>query len=105
MEYRPTLQSFLSSLVIALSPAATAGVVVYLRWPATGRFELALAGLGVLISLSLVVQSVVVHLTRLHVTDEAIWLTGPLTGHASLRWSCVRQATLRERKNAVTRTD
>lgn len=104
MEYRPSAASFLGCLVYSLSPAGTAAAVLYFTGPNAGRWIWIPSALMGVFSALLVLQDIVVHLSRLHLDHVGIAVRGPL--HAgSLAWSDVRQATLRERVNSVSRTD
>jgi hypothetical protein len=105
VRYHPTFRSFLSSISVSLSPAASAGFVVYVQWPEVGRILLFVSGLMGLFSVSLLLQDILVHLGTICVDDRGISLNGPLYVSPHVPWSNVRQATLRERRNALTRTD
>jgi hypothetical protein len=105
MKYHPTFRSFLSSAAVSISPTATAGVVVYIQWPDVGRILLLLSGLMGLFTAMLLLQDILVHLATISVDDRGISVQGPLRGSSHVSWSNVRQTTLRERRNAVTRTD
>lgn len=104
MEYRPSLASFLGSLLYRLSPAATAGLVLYLSGPAARTLIWVLSALMGLFAVFLGLQTVLVHLNRLFIDETGVQVRGPLSDIRS-RWEDIHHATLRERENAVSRTD
>lgn len=104
MEYRTSFRSFLGSLVYDLSPAAIAALVMYFVGGSAPYLLWVASGLMLLFSLLLVLQSLVVFRNRLYLDEVGIAVAGLLSRRA-MRWSEVTGATLRERKNAVSRTD
>lgn len=103
--YHPSLGSFLGSIAYGASPAATAGVVLYLRGPESGNLLWIASLLMGLFALVLCLQAVFVHLNRLEMNERGIGVADPLTGSRWMRWEDVVDATLRERRNPVSRTD
>lgn len=102
--FRPSLASFLGAAAYSLIPAATAGLGTYLLWEKRSTGLLVAGGLMAALSLFLLLQDVVVHLIQVEVDEGAISLIGPF-GRSRMRWSEVEGAVLKERENAITRTD
>ena len=104
MLYKPTMSSFLGSAAFSLIPAATAGTVTFFMWEKASALLLAAGVLMGILSLILLLQDVMVHLRRLHVDELSVSVVGPLL-RERIKWTEVAGAVLKERKNAMTRTD
>jgi Bacterial PH domain len=104
LRFRPSLASFLGTAAYSLTPAATAGLGTFLLWEKRGTGLLVAGGLMAALSLFLLLQDALVHLIRVEVDETSISLVGPF-GRSRLRWSEVAGAVLKERENAITRTD
>ena len=98
------MRAFFGSLFYGLSPALTAGIVLYFASGSAGWLLWILSGFMFLLALYLSVQCVFVHLNRLYLDDARIKTVNPLHT-AELRWAEIVSATLRERVNSVSRTD
>lgn len=104
MKFRPTWSSFFGSLAISLSPAFTAGLVVFFLWDNAKTIVLIVSALMMIFSLILLLQDILVHLRSVYVDDNFIAVVGPLL-RANIRWSELREMVLKERRNVMTRTD
>jgi hypothetical protein len=104
MKFKPTWSSFFGSVAFALSPAATAGVVTFFLWENTRTPVLIAGALMIIFSLLLLLQAILVHLKCVYVDEQFIAVAGPLI-RTQIRWSEVMEGVLKERHNAMTRTD
>jgi hypothetical protein len=73
-------------------------------WEKRSTGLLVAGGLMAALSLFLLLQDALVHLIWVEVDEAAISLKGPF-GNSRLLWSEVAGAVLKERENAITRTD
>ena len=103
--FRPSLRSFLASLAFAAIPAVIAVAVHH--WLGSRMRVLVWIGSAVLVLMSFLyfVQAMSVHLIRLEISPEGIRRFGGPSGEHAMRWSEITEATLRERRNPVSRTD
>lgn len=102
--YRPTLDSFLRSFIYGASPLIGIGLVYYFS---DGKLRTPIwigSGIMVLISLSFLLPAVFVHATWIEVGERGVRV-GSLGRPVRIAWQEVTSALLRERENAVTRTD
>jgi hypothetical protein len=104
MVYKPSLKSFATSLVYDISPAGSVALVTYFVGNTAGLVFTILSGAMVLFSVVLVLNSVAVHLRKLYVNERGIAVRGMLS-ETAIPWASINRAVLRERKNAITRTD
>lgn len=106
MEFKPSLKSFLSSLLWDFSPIIVAGMVTYFMYDSVAWKWLLLAadGFMALLSLFLSVQNVYVHLQKIYLDNYYIRTLSPFYT-IELRWPDIVSALLRERVNAMSRTD
>lgn len=98
------MRAFCGSLFYSLSPALTAGIVLYFASGSGGWLLWIPSGFMFLLALYLSVQDVFVYLDRLYLDDARIRTANPLHT-AELKWTEIVSATLRERVNSVSRTD
>jgi hypothetical protein len=104
-KFRPSFGSLLGSLAYAASPAIVVGVVHYLKGPNLGVLIWIASALMLIFAFVLCLQAVFVHLVRLEISPSGIRVAGGLSGVQWLRWEEIVEATLRERRNPVSRTD
>ena len=104
MEYRPTFSSFAGSTLYGLSPAILAAIVIYFWGDSLRLIMWVLSGFMVLLSLFFFLQSIFVYLQKVYLDDYSISVSGPLM-KISIRWEDIVSAVLRERENAMSRTD
>jgi len=104
--FKPTMRSFIRSFIWTISPAVTALLLIYIRfrYEKTGLISILLGVLGGLSSLYLILQTIIVHLQKITLLDEGIFISG-LGRPFGLRWSDIEKATLRERHNIISGTD
>jgi hypothetical protein len=81
------------------------GVVHYLKGPQPGVLIWIASAVMLLFAFLLCMQVVFVHLVRLELSPLGIRAVGPLSGAQWLSWDEISEATLRERRNPVSRTD
>lgn len=103
-EYKPTLASFVGSSLYSLSPAVAASAAVYFLRENFGTVMWIATGLMILVSIGMFLSSVFVHLSRIYVDEQIVRVSSPLSTSV-MRWSEVASAVLRQRVNAVSRTD
>ena len=104
MVYRPSLKSLLASLLLALWPLASAATLIYFLGDGKSRVLWVGGGVMALFSLVLLVQAVFVHCQKIWIDERAIRVTGPRVD-TRIAWSEIVNATIRERVNAISRTD
>lgn len=105
MLYKPSFESIVRSTMFALWPVGTAALVTYFFWnPDRKVLLLTLAGLQVLLSGFLLLQAVLVHCNKLWLDERGIRVAGPIIA-TQMAWAEIASALLRERVNAVSRTD
>jgi hypothetical protein len=104
MVYKPSLKSFVASLAYGLSPLGSVALVMYFVGHTAGLIFKILSGVMVLFSLMNVLSSAMVHLRKLYVTEMGIGVRGILS-KTGTSWPDISRVVLRERKNALTRTD
>lgn len=102
--FKPTLRSFIRSLIWDISPAVTALVVTYFTYEKAGLIIIILGVLMGLFSLYLILQTIIVHLQKITLLDEGIFISG-LGRPFGLRWSDIEKGTIRERHNIISGTD
>lgn len=78
--------------------------MTFFIWEEAGALMLIVGTLMGLLSLILLVQDVFVHLQRVYVDERCLTLVSPL-GRQLIAWSDLTGAVLKERNNAMTRTD
>jgi hypothetical protein len=103
--FRPSLKSLIGSLAYAASPAVVVGMVYYLKGPHLGIVIWIASVLMLLLAFVLCLQAILVHLVRLEISPSGIRVAGGLSRVQWLRWEGISEATLRERRNPVSRTD
>lgn len=104
MVYKPSLKSLLAALLLALWPVATAATLTYFFGNAKSRVLWVGGGVMALFSLVLLFQAVFVHRQKIWIDERAIRVTGPRFD-TRIAWSEIVNATIRERVNAISRTD
>lgn len=104
MEYKPSKKSFLGSFLYGLSPMIVAGIVMYFLAESAHFMMWVLSGVMILFSLYLSLQCIFVHMEKLYLEDDGIRTLG-LLAKVAMRWSEIDSAVLRERNNAMSRTD
>jgi len=104
-QFRTSFKSFLGSLAYSVSPAVVVGVVRYLKGPQLGVLIWIISALMLVYVFTLCLRDVLVHLVRLEINLTCIRVIGPFSQERLLRWEDISEATLRERRNAVSRTD
>lgn len=102
--FQPARSAALRSLVIAVSPALVAAIMVALVGPHMRLFGWAASVVSAIVTVYLVIQTASVFASRIVVDERGIAMIGPL-GRTAIAWAEVGQAVLRERVNALTRTD
>ncbi len=104
MVYRPTFSSFVESTLFGISPAILSLIVIYFWGDSLRLIMWILTGFMLLFSLVLFLQSVLVYSQKIQLDDNCISVTGILINN-SIRWNDISSALLRERENAMSRTD
>jgi hypothetical protein len=104
MEYKPTFKSFISSSLYGLSPAITAVIVMYFIADSAKLIMWVISGVMVIFSFFLFLQSFFGHLQKLFLDENHIYFSSPFR-KVEMKWSDIVSAVLRERENAVSRTD
>lgn len=104
MEYKPTFASFVGSSLYGFSPAILAVIVVYFWGDSLRLIIWILSGFMILLSLFFFLQSIFVYLQKVDLDDYSITVSGPLL-NVSIQWEDIVSAVLRERENAMSRTD
>lgn len=105
MLYKPSFKSLAASVLFALWPVGTAALITYFFWNPNRKVLLfALGGFQVLLSGFLLLQAVLVHCNKLWLDDGGVRVAGPLAA-TQMAWTEIASAILRERANAVSRTD
>lgn len=105
MFYKSSFKSVVASALFALWPVGTAALVTFFLWNPDRKVLLfAIGGLQVLLSCFLLLQAVLVHCNKLWLDERVIRVTGPLTA-TQMGWAEIVSALLRERVNAISRTD
>lgn len=102
--FKPTLRSFIRSLIWDIAPAVTALVGAYFTYEKAGLIIIILGVLMGLFSLYLILQTIIVHLQKITLLDEGIFILG-LGRPFGLRWSDIEKGTIRERHNIISGTD
>jgi hypothetical protein len=104
MVYEPSLKSLLASLLLALWPLASAVTLIYFFGDSKSPMLWICGCISVLFSLVLLVQAVFVHRQKIWIDERAIRVKG-LLADTRIAWSEIVNATIRERVNAISRTD
>lgn len=106
MEFKPSPRSFFGSLLLDFSPVIVAIIVTYFMYDSVAwKWLLWVAdGFMALLSLFFLQQSIYVHLKKIYLDDHCIRTSSPLCV-IELNWLNVTSAILRERINAMSRTD
>jgi hypothetical protein len=102
--FRPTLWSFVGSSLYGCTPAIAAAIATYFQYDKHPTLILIADGITILLCLFLLFQCIVVHLQRLHITDEGIIIAGCWATYG-IRWDDMQKAVLRERRNILSGTD
>ena len=103
--FKPTLRSFIRSLIWDISPIVTASLVTYFMHDKAESIVIIIIDvIAVLFSLYLILQTIIVHLQKITLLNEGIFISG-LGKPFGLRWSDIENATLRERHNLISGTD
>jgi hypothetical protein len=102
--FQPSWSAFLASMLLAFSPTIVAGLVLVLASSAMSWFGWVASGLMGLSTIYLVLQTLYVFTFRIYVDHRGLIVVGRL-GRNGIEWHEVCQAVLRERVNAVSRTD
>jgi len=104
MELRPTFSSFVSSSLYRLSGLVVAAIFIFFTYEEATAFDWFLDVAMALFSLWCFLPCLPVHLQKLQLDEYGIRLSG-LFGVTAIPWESTTSATLRERANAVSRTD
>lgn len=104
MKFRPTQKSFLASLVWALLPVILASIVTYFMYESAHWFLWVADGFLALLSFFLLIQSISVHRQAIYLDDYCI-RTSSLLSTTEMKWCDIIKKMLRERANAMSRTD
>jgi hypothetical protein len=104
MVYKPSIKSFVNGLPYDLSPLGSAALVMYFVGSSAGFLFKVLSGGMVLFSVLLVLNSLMVHLKRLYVNEIGIGIRS-FGARTAIPWTDISSVVLRERQNAITRTD
>lgn len=104
MEYKPTLSSFVGSSLYRVSPVLIVIIILFFKAGSMNTALWIVSGITILFSFYMLTSSIVVHLQRLYIDGDRIRLSSPLQ-RCTLRWDDIVSAVLRERHNAMTRTD
>lgn len=104
MVYKPSLKSLFASLLLAFSPLASAATLNYFFAGAKTLVLLIGGGVMAVFSLVLLLQAVFVHRQKIWIDESAIRVTGPFF-NTRIAWPEIVNATIRERVNAISRTD
>lgn len=102
--YKPTPAFLMMQIPFSLSPAVLGVAIALLLQERTGWWIWIPGSAGVLLALNSLISDVVVYSSRIILLDEGI-LTRRLGTTSAIPWPAVMSVALRERKNAVTRTD
>jgi hypothetical protein len=103
--FYPSFRSFLGSLAFDFSPLVIVGAVYYFKGSHTGILLGILSVVMIAISALQFLQTCIVHLVRLEIAPGGIRTKSALGPSMQMAWRDVIEATLRERKNPVSRTD
>ncbi|UCF67402.1 MAG: hypothetical protein JSV80_16785 [Acidobacteriota bacterium] len=102
--YRPSRSGLFRSVLFSLLPAGVAAVVVWLAGSHMNWMGWVASGLMGLLTLYLFLQTVFVFATKIACDERGLAVLAPL-GAIGILWSDVKRAVLRERVNALSRTD
>lgn len=104
MKFKPCLSSFFSSMLLAISLILTASIVTFFLVSKISWWLWVLDIIMCLFSLLLIAQAIYVHFQVLEIYDDFLILKTPLFA-IQMHWHEIQSAVLRERKNAMSRTD
>ena len=104
MIYKPTFKSFCGSILYNSTLLLGAAIFTYFVWERSKTTVWLVDGITVLFFIFLLLQAISVHLKKLYIDDRGIATLGPLN-KTGIEWNQITSAVLRERKNAISRTD
>lgn len=104
MYYKPSIKSLFGSLVWDFSIAFMAAIITFFGYKAHPRIIVALDIIAGLVVLVMLLQTINVYCTKIYIDDHCIMTSSPLCT-TRIQWGEVTGTLLRERKNAMSRTD
>ena len=102
--FRPTLLSFILSLLYGITPAITAAFITYFLYEKSGIVLIVLDIITGIFCIYLILQTVFVHLQKISLLDDGIVISGLIRPYG-LRWSDIDKCLVRERHNFLSGTD